>query len=219
MSKNLTWKVLALMLVLAVLVTACGATPEPAVPEPTQAGEATQAPEPSGEVQDFVTWYQFDPENTDPANDEAVGNAYIRDTMPLFNEAFAGKWNWVNVPKAWDKMAPELVAAVQAGGDVPDIIQLGDNHLLNLVRNGAVQDLTDWAMAQDWYADMNPSALEACTGQDGRLYCIPIAQVPFVTFVWADHFPSGYPETPEEFLAEAERLDAEGIDIMTYFGS
>ena len=226
MSKNLTWQILALMLVLAVLVTGCGATAEPtAAPQPTQAGEATSAPEPteepapSGEVQDFVTWYQFDQDNTDPANDEAVGNAYLRDTIPLFNEAFAGKWNWINVPKAWDKMAPELVAAVQAGGDVPDIIQLGDNYLLNLVRNGAVQDLTDWATAQDWYSDMNPSALEACTGQDGQLYCIPIAQVPFVTFVWADHFPNGFPQTPEEFLAEAERLDAEGVDIMTYFGS
>mgnify|MGYP000697641109 CR=1 FL=1 len=54
--------------------------------------------EPSGEVQDFVTWYQFDQDNEDPANDEAVGNAYIRDTLPQFNEAYAGTWNWVNIP-------------------------------------------------------------------------------------------------------------------------
>ena len=119
MSKNLTWRLLALLIVLAVLVTACGGTAEPtAAPEPTEAGEApapTEEPAPSGEVQDFVTWYQYDQENEDPANDEAVGNAYIRETLPQFNEAFAGKWNWVNVPKAWDKMAAELVAAVQAG--------------------------------------------------------------------------------------------------------
>jgi multiple sugar transport system substrate-binding protein len=224
-SKNLTWKLLALMLVLAVLATACGATPEPAAPAPTEAApEATTAPEPtepppSGEVQDFITWYQFDQANEDPANDEAVGNAYLRDTIPQFNEAFAGKWNWINVPKAWDKMAAELVAAVQAGGDVPDVMHIGDQDIVNLMRNGVLQDISEWAMAQDWYADMNPSALEACTGQDGGLYCLPIAQLPYVTFVWADLFPDGYPQTPEQFLAEAERLKGEGHYAMTYFGS
>ena len=127
MSKNLTWRLLALLIVLAVLVTACGGATEPAAPteapaapaadEATKAPEAeepTKEPEPEvpGEVQDFVTWYQFDQDNEDPANDEAVGNAYLRDTIPQFNEAYAGKWNWVNVPKAWDKMPAELAAAV-----------------------------------------------------------------------------------------------------------
>jgi multiple sugar transport system substrate-binding protein len=232
MSKNLAWNTLALMLVLAVLVTACGTTPAPVVVEPTTAAvapttaaaEPTQAPQPTApppaaEVKDFTTWYQFDQNNTDPANDEAVGNAYLRDTIPQFNTAFAGKWNWINVPKAWDKMAPELVAAVQAGGDVPDIFHFGDSNLLNLVRNGALQDLTDWATAQPWYADMDANSLKACTGQDGKLYCIPIAEVPYVTFVWADLFPNGYPKTPEQFLTEAEQLKAEGHYIMTYFGS
>ncbi len=48
---------------------------------------------------------------------------------------------------------------------------------------------------------------------------MPIAEVPYVTFVWNDLFPNGYPTTPEEFEAEAERLKAEGINIWTYFGS
>ena len=226
MSKNSLWKLLALLLVVSVLATACGATPEPAAPEPTEAvAEATEAPEPteeaapSGEEQDFVTWYQFDQDNEDPANDEAVGNAYLRDTIPVFNAAYEGTWNWINVPKAWDRMEAELVAAVQAGGDVPDIYHGGNKEVLSFSRTGSAQDLTDWAQAQDWYADMDPQALEACTGQDGGLYCIPIAEQPFVTFVWADLFPDGYPTTPEEFLAEAERLKADGHYIMTYFGS
>jgi multiple sugar transport system substrate-binding protein len=225
MSKNLTWRLCALLIVLAVLVTACGGAAEPtAAPEPTEAGEApapTEAPaepEPAGEVQDFVTWYQFDQENEDPANDEAVGNAYIRDTIPQFNEAFAGKWNWINEPKAWDQMPPELTAAVLAGGDVPDLMQTGESDTANLVRNGVLQDFTDWAQAQPWYADMDPSALEACTF-DGKLYCFPIAETPQVTFVWKDHFPNGYPTTPEEFEAEAARLKEDGVNIWTYFGS
>ena len=223
MSKNLTWRILALMLVLAVLTTACGATPVPTkAPEPTKAAaEPTKAPEPTAvpEVQDFISWYQFDQDNEDPANDEAVGNAYLRETIPQFNEAFAGKWNWVNVPKAWDKMAAELVAAVQAGGDVPDIINVGTQYLPDLFRNGAYQDIGDWAQQQEWWDDMDPAAIEACRGQDGKLYCVAPAQLIYVTFVWNDHFPNGYPKTPEEFLTEAERLKAEGIYAMTYFGS
>jgi multiple sugar transport system substrate-binding protein len=221
-SKNLTWRLIALLLVVSVLVTACGATAEPTkAPEPTKAAEATKAPEPTAvpEVKDLVTWYQFDQDNEDPANDEAVGNAYLRDTIPLFDEAFAGKWNWINVPKAWDKMAAELVAAVQAGGDVPDIINVGTQYLPDLFRNGVFQDIGDWAKQQAWWGDMDPAAIEACTGPDGKLYCIAPAQIIFVTFVWADRFPNGYPKTPEEFMVEAERLKAEGIYAMTYFGS
>jgi multiple sugar transport system substrate-binding protein len=224
MSKNLIWRIVALMLVLAMLVTACGETAEPTkAPEPTKAGGATKAPEPTAppaaaEVQDFVTWYQFDQDNEDPANDEAIGNAYIRETIPQFNEAFAGKWDWINVYKAWDKKAAELVAAVQAGGDVPDIIHQAITQLPDLVRNGALQDLTDWAQAQPWWDDLEPSAIKACQVND-RLYCIPVSEIPFVTFVWADYFPNGYPQTPDQFLADAERLKAEGHYIMTYFGS
>jgi ABC-type glycerol-3-phosphate transport system substrate-binding protein len=167
---------------------------------------------------DVVMWPQFEGDNTDTAKDEAVGNAYVRDSIADFNEAFAGKWNLVNVYKACELKEAELVAVAMAGGDVPDIFNGGARENLSFVRNGVTLDLTDWAMAQDWYADMNQGALDACS-VDGRLYCIPIAQIPYVTFVWKDHFPNGYPTTPEEFLAEAERLDAEGIDIMTYAGS
>jgi multiple sugar transport system substrate-binding protein len=221
MSKNVAWKLLSLLLVLSVLVTACGATEPP--PEPTQAEEVvadTPVPptEPPAEEMDFVTWYQFDQDNTDPANDEAVGNAYIRETLPVFNEAYEGKWNWVNVYKAWDKMTQELTAAVLAGGDVPDLMQSSESLTLNMVRNGVLQDFTDWAQAQPWYDGMDPNAVAACT-IDGKLFCFPIAETPQVTFAWTDHFPNGYPKTPEEFEAEAERLMAEGVNIWTYFGS
>jgi multiple sugar transport system substrate-binding protein len=51
------------------------------------------------------------------------------------------------------------------------------------------------------------------------LYCIPTAEKPGVTYVWADHFPTGYPTTPEQFLIEAERLKTGGFYAWTYFGS
>ena len=224
----------ALILVVFTLsLVACAApaaTEEPMVEQPTavveQATEAPAAPEPTAVpteepmvMQDFVTWYQYDQNNDDPASDERTGNMYLAKTIPEFNADFAGKWNWVNIPKAWDKMAAELVAAVIAGGDVPDIIELGGATTVTYYSNGALMDLTDWIQKQDWYADLDPGALKVCTDPDGHVVCVPTATRPSLVYVWADLYPDGFPTTPEQFVVEAERLKAEGKFAWTYFGS
>lgn len=168
---------------------------------------------------DFVTWYQYDETNEDPASDERVGNEYLRASIPAFNEAFEGKWNWVNRTKAFDKMYLELVSAVIAGNKVPDIIEMGSGNIAVVYNNGAVQDLREWAEQQEWFDTLVPSAVASCTMPDGGLYCVPVAIRPHLVYVWADHYPNGFPTTPEEFLTEAERLKAEGIYAWTYFGS
>ena len=173
----------------------------------------------SMEEMEFLTWYQYDETNEDPASDERVGNEYLRGSIAEFNAEFDGTYNWVNRPKAWDTMYQELVAAVIAGNTVPDIIEMGSQWIPLVVKNGAVQDLRGWAEQQEWYADMDASAMESCTGKDGGLYCIPVAIRPHLVYVWADHYPNGFPDTPEEFMAEAERLKGEGIYAWTYFGS
>ncbi len=172
------------------------------------------------DVKEFVTWYQYDEKNEDPASDERVGNEYLRNTIPQFNEAFAGKWRWVNQPKAFDRMTAELVTAVQSGGELPDLFELSNTQdVIDLYRNGAAQDLTEWAQAQPWWDDLDPGSIEACRGPDGRLYCIPISQRPQLVYVWTDRFPDGYPATPEAFLAQAEALKQEGLYAITFFGS
>ncbi|HAJ37567.1 MAG TPA: hypothetical protein DCL15_18010 [Chloroflexi bacterium] len=208
------WTLMSMLVLASLILSACVA-PATAPAAAPAGGEAA----PSGEVKDFITWYQYDEKNEDPASDERVGNQYLRDTIPQFNEAFAGKWNWVNQPKAWDRMNAELVAAVQAGGDVPDLFDMGSSGLSLLYQNGALQDLSEWAKAQSWYADMDPNALAACTGPDGGLYCIPIAERPHLVYVWKDRFPDGFPTTPDGYLAEGERLKGEGLYAMTFFGS
>lgn len=169
--------------------------------------------------QDFLTWFQYDETNEDPASDERVGNEYLRNAIPKFNADFEGKWNWVNRPKAWDKMSQELVAAVIAGNTVPDIIEVGSSSMTLYYRNGAVQDLSDWAEQQSWYATLDKGALASCTAPDGSLLCIPVATRPHLVYVWADRYPNGFPTTPEQFVVEAERIKAEGAYAWTYFGS
>ncbi len=168
---------------------------------------------------DFLTWFQYDETNEDPASDERVGNEYLRNTIPQFNKAFEGKWNWINRPKAWDRMSQELLAAVIANGTVPDIIEMGGGSFMKYYRNGALQDQSEWAKIQSWYQDMDPGALKSCTAPDGSLLCIPMATRPTLVYVWGDRFPNGYPTTPEEFVVEADRLKAEGLYAWTYFGS
>jgi multiple sugar transport system substrate-binding protein len=168
---------------------------------------------------DFVTWYQYDETNEDPASDERVGNEWLRNTIPQFNEEFDGQWNWINRFKPWDRLYQELVSAVIAGNHVPDLVEIGSGNLGLVVGNGAVQDMREWAEQQEWYDSLDPSALASCTMPDGGLYCVPIVLRPSVVYVWADHYPNGFPDTPEEFVTEAERLKADGTFAWTYFGS
>ncbi|MCS6773614.1 MAG: extracellular solute-binding protein, partial [Thermoflexales bacterium] len=86
-------------------------------------------------------------------------------------------------------------------------------------KNGTVQDLTDWVKAQSWFNDLDPSAVAACTAPDGRIYCVPAAILPHVVFAWKDHFPNGFPKTPEAFKEAAAALKAKGVFAITYFGS
>lgn len=185
------------------------------VVEKTVVVQPTKAPEPKK----IVTWFQYDQGNLDPKSDERVGNEYLRKTIPVFNKEFAGKWVWENQFTPWDRLAAKVVAAVQAKAEVPDIVEAGGAEVNNFYKNGAVQDLTDWAKAQKWYAEMDASALRICTTPDGKLVCIPMANRPSVVFVWKDRYPNGFPKTTDEWLKEGERLKKEGKYALTFFGS
>ena len=208
------WAYTVIVVLFCLVLSACAV-----LPAGTSAPAAADSSAASTEVKDFITWYQYDQKNEDTKSDERVGNEYLRNTIPLFNEAFAGKWNWVNQPKAFDKMVTELITAVQAGGEVPDLMHIGSGDIFTYHQNGTLQDLTEWAQAQAWYGDLDPNAVTACQGPDGKLYCIPVAQLTQVVFVWKDRFPNGYPATPEEFMTQAEALKADGLYAITFFGS
>lgn len=215
--KNRPYLLFSVFTILVLIISACTtptAVPEtPVVEEVVPTEVPTEKPQPTTEPvvvepveQEFLTWFQYDQNNEDPASDERVGNEYLRNKIPEFNTEFEGKWNWTSVHKPFDKISGELVAATIAGGEVPDLTEMEGNVLMTYYRNGVLQDLTEWAKQQSWYADMDPSALNACTVPDGSLLCIPIAERPHLTYVWADRYPDGYPTTPEQFLVEAERL-------------
>jgi len=118
-------------------------------PSATQNAAIEDAPTTPAEVKDMVSWYQYDQNNEDPASDERVGNEYLRKTIPQFNKEFEGKWNWINQPKAFDKIIPEVVAAVQSGAEVPDIFIIFNNQsIVTFHRHGTLWTPTRWKPAK-----------------------------------------------------------------------
>lgn len=177
--------------------------------------EATPLPE----AKPVVTWFQYDQGNVDPQSDERVGNEYLRQAIPEFDKTFAGKYYWDNQFTPWDRLEAKVVAAAQAGAELPDIVEAGGAQVNRFYTYGAVQDLTEWAKAQPWYAEMDESALNLCSGPDGKLYCVPMALRPSTVFVWKDRYPTGFPKSTDEWLKEGQRLKDEGKYALTFFGS
>ena len=216
----ISWLAAALLLAgCRSLATAPAPTQVPAAAQPTAAPTEISAPAAAAGPSDVVAWYQFDDKNEDPKNDEAVGNAYMRESIAQFDKDMAGKFKLVNQPQPFNKMTTALVAAVQAGGEVPDVMQAGTDAMSLFLKNDALEDLTDWAKAQPWFAGIDANALAACTSPDGRIYCIPAAVTAHAVYYWKDHFPAGFPQTPEEFLAQADALKQKGVYAITFFGN
>ena len=223
-------KVFAVIALLALLVSCAPATTPTAAPTAapvsttapasaaTTAPTAVPATATMGQAQDINTWFEFDQNNTDPKADEAVGNSAIRTAIPLFNQQFAGQWNWVNTPVAFDQKDAQLITTVQAGGQVPDVFEvtLGVN---SFYQHGSLQDLTDWAKAQPWYSDIDPNVLPVCMSPDGKLLCIPMTERPQVVYVWKDLYPNGFPTSEADFITQAAALKAKGHYAITFFGS
>ena len=201
--------VMLLLLLLSTLV-ACAA--------PAAAPADAPASAPAAEAQDVVTWYYYDQDNTDPEANERVGNFYLAETIPVFNEQFAGQYRWVNVPRDYN-LVLDLVAAVQNNGEIPDVMRTGTSDLPTFILNNTVQDLTEYVQGASWYADIDPKAVEACTGPDGKIYCVPVSQSPYLVYYWTDMYPDGFPATTDAFMAKAAELKAAGNYALTYWGS
>jgi multiple sugar transport system substrate-binding protein len=197
------------MVSMALLLASCAAPA--AAPTGDVAGDTAV-------VTPVVTWYYYDQDNTDPQANERVGNFYLAETIPLFNAAFAGQYEWVNVPRDYN-LVLDLVTAVQNNGDIPDVMRTAAVDMPTLILNNTVQDLTEFVTAAAWYDAIDPAALAACRGPDEKIYCVPLSSSPYVNFYWTALYPNGFPATTEAFLTEAAALKREGRYALTYWGS
>ncbi len=207
--RRFNWLVL-LMLVTS-LLAACVAPPPGTATSDSGSGAAAAE-------STITSWYYFDQDNTDPQANERVGNFYLARSLPQFNEQMKGKYVWNNVARDYN-LVLDLVTAVQNNGDIPDVMRTATTDLPTFLVNNTVQDLTDFVKNAAWYSDLDPASVGACTGSDGKIYCVPVSESSYVTFYWSDLYPNGFPKTTDDFLAAAADLKSQDKYALTYWGS
>jgi len=163
----------------------------------------------SASAQELVVWGSHD--LTDGENPNSVA---LNSKIDSF-EADTG----VNVAYeqvAWDQLATKLAIAVQSGGDVPDVVEAGSQHIPALLDAGALMPLDDLLEGYDWTAELGDGDRSACV-IDGTRYCIAHNVRGGMTYYRADAFPEGYPQTTREWLEVAGTVTDDDNYFSTQF--
>jgi multiple sugar transport system substrate-binding protein len=161
---------------------------------------------------EITVWTKFNSENPQNVQDE-----WMRDVIAAYAEATGNVVN--NVFQPFDQINSALNLAVQAGGSVPDMSYVDGQALAFYNYNGTLMDLTEWVTAQDWFANLTPGAVAACTTPEGIILCVPTATPGTLSYYWTEHYPDGFPASAEALLTEAcPRLTADGNYALTFKG-
>jgi len=137
-------------------------------------------------AQDPVTiWTKFNSESPQNSQDEwmaALIAEYAADTGVTLE----------NVTRPFDTINTDLNLAILAGGDVPDVSYIDVTALSQFIVNESLMDLTEFVTSAEWYADLSPSALAACTTPDGMIVCVPTISQGTLSYYWTDAYPEGF---------------------------
>ncbi len=116
---------------------------------------------------------------------------------------------------AWDQLSIALSIAVQAGGDVPDLVEAGSQHIPALLDAGAVMPLNDLLGDEEWVADLGDGDTLACVIDDER-YCVAHNVRGGMTYYRVDAFgEDGFPTTVEGWREVAPEVS----DGENYFST
>jgi ABC-type glycerol-3-phosphate transport system substrate-binding protein len=162
---------------------------------------------PNAQNQKLVIWSRYDLNDTEDAN--AV-------TLKTKIEAFEADTgvDVVYEQVAWDQLSPKLAIAVQSGGDVPDIVESGSQHIPSLLDAGALMPLDDLLAGSAWVSELNDGDKLACV-VEGVRYCVAHNVRGGMTYYRTASFPDGFPATTEAWLETAPTVAGDG----KYFGT
>lgn len=209
----------SVLVLLAVIATACGpaapaAEEAPAADAPqVEQSTSEQAPaeEPSTDTDDsapVTLWTQLNTDSPASSRDKMFAELLPKISTAIGREA-------ININQPYDQITSKINLAVQAGGEVPDIVEVQSLAFSFFHQNEILEDITDYVQAAPWYELLSPTALAPCTGPDGRIYCVPTAVATSLILYYPELWPNGFPTTTDEFLKEAERLKGEGYFAIT----
>ncbi|MGF7141819.1 ABC-type glycerol-3-phosphate transport system substrate-binding protein [Anaerotaenia torta] len=142
---------------------------------PTQSPQKEEEPAVSEPIADtlenpnisVVYWYNPDQYAYDITKNENVYDP-ILEAVPDFEEKYGGKVNVIYA--AWDSML-ETVIALQNSGDAPDLFEVYDRNMYNVVLSNIAQPIDQYVTDQDYsYWDVDRSLFS----WKGQTYAIPI---------------------------------------------
>jgi len=154
---------ISLLVVLSMILAACGATPEPTkVPEEPKAPEATKAPEepkPEAEPVTIEVWF-----HSGKGEEREVLDAQVKAFNEMQSEV---KVEAVLLPEG---SYNEQVSAAALAGDLPDLLDFDGPFLYNYAWAGHLAPIDEFVSA-DLKADFLPSIIDQGT-YGGKLYSL-----------------------------------------------
>jgi multiple sugar transport system substrate-binding protein len=172
----------------------------------------------------LTIWTKYNSESPQNSQDEwmaALIDQYAADTGVTLD----------NVTRPYDTINTDLNLALLAGGDVPDVSYIDAKELSRFYLNGTLLDLTEFVTSADWYADLSPSALAACTAPDGAILCVPTITQGTLMYYWTAAYPDGFDGSTDglasattEYALTGKSAEQFGFEVlffplMTSFGA
>jgi multiple sugar transport system substrate-binding protein len=206
---------MSLLIILSMVIIACAtpAAPPPAEPaggeEAAPAAEEEAAPEPAEDAGTITIWSRYDISDPEDANGAKI--AQVIETV----EAEAGI-EVIHEQIAWDQLSTKLALAVQSGGEVPDVVETGSQHIPPLLDAGALQPLDDLLAGEEWTQELTDGDKKACIIEGAR-YCVANNVRGGMTYYKPDMYPDGAPVTQNDWAAAGERLATEDLYANSFF--
>ncbi|KAA3665012.1 MAG: extracellular solute-binding protein [Chloroflexi bacterium] len=164
------------------------------------------AEEESGEI---VIWSRYDLSDTENSNSVA-----LNERIKVF-EAETGI-TVVYEQIAWDQLSPKLALAVQSGGNVPDVVEIGSQHVPALMDAGALMGLNDLLADEAWVGELTEGDNLACV-IDGERRCVAHNVRGGMTYYRMDQFPDGFPATQDAALEMAAQKKEADLYFNTFY--
>jgi ABC-type glycerol-3-phosphate transport system substrate-binding protein len=165
--------------------------------------------ESAAETGSITIWSRYD--LTDTENQNSV---LMKQRVDDFESETGIEVNYEQI--AWDQLSPKLALAVQSGGNVPDVVEAGSQHIPSLLDAGALMSMNQLLADEPWVAELTDGDKLACV-VEGERVCVAHNVRGSMMFYHNSDFPDGFPETNEAWLTEAEKIKAQGQFFTTFF--
>ena len=183
-------RLLAILMVLSMLLSACAAPATDSASAPAAAPAVDASGAPSGKL---LIWVQA-------ANQDVFEQTALDDFKQKYPDV---ELEFVNYPPA--EVANQMSLAIQGGVGAPDMGVTENASIARLVELGGLTDLSE--LMQPYLDDLNAPAL-AEGSRDGKYYCAPWDIGPVVTFYRSDIFSqAGLADDPAEVSALVSTWD------------